>query len=752
MAGREGLVDTAVKTSRSGYLQRCLVKNLEGLRIAYDHTVRDSDCSIVQFIYGEDGLDVTKTAYSQQFGFLAANLGALRSRLSEAGSRVEVLAHGRPQPAAFGPDEVRGVKVPQMARWHAACQQGTVSESFQVAMDTFLKKGGLVPWPPVPLAALASVGKKGRQAAAIAAAAAATDAESEFRSLMGLRYMSGLAAPGEAVGVLAAQSVGEPSTQMTLNTFHFAGRGEANVTMGIPRLREVLMAASRKIGTPSMTLPLREISGPAGRSGAATLAATLRRVVLGELVEELKVVEQPFTPAGTGAFAGSCRVFDVHVRVRAAGLSGEGATPAAPGDVTFEEVQSSFESEFLQRLILGLKEELKRATGEAVHAVQSGRARFGTEDDEAGPPGGLRDNDGGEDGGGGGENEGKETEDAPGDNGAEGDDDSDDGDGDDAKGEARAQAEDYGDDEGEEGEGEEDEEAVQKKGVAATEGAATAADKHAEVVHGMSAAVGKGEVANAPKAAKPKKAAVKAAPPKKAGRRTTSGGYRVAGLATSLDEARDSVTSDPEQGWLAATIRLEMSAPKLLMLDIAQRTAAATVVRQTPGLTKCYVLEENGCRVQTDGINFPAAWSQADLVDVNRIQSNDIYAMLQTYGVEACRATLLNEVRSVFGAYGIGVDPRHLSVIADFMTHEGGYRPCSRLGMENNPSPFQKMSFETATKFLTDASLRSATDTLESPSSRLVLGRVVELGTGSVRLMQDTNLLRRLHMEKLSLQ
>ena len=39
------------------------------------------------------------------------------------------------------------------------------------------------------------------------------------------------------MGVLAAQSVGEPSTQMTLNTFHMAGRGEANVTLGIPRLR-----------------------------------------------------------------------------------------------------------------------------------------------------------------------------------------------------------------------------------------------------------------------------------------------------------------------------------------------------------------------------------------------------------------------------------------------------------------------------------------------------------------------------------
>ncbi|KAK6050534.1 hypothetical protein COOONC_11960 [Cooperia oncophora] len=48
MAGREGLIDTAVKTSRSGYLQRCLIKHLEGLRIHYDGTVRDHDGSVVQ--------------------------------------------------------------------------------------------------------------------------------------------------------------------------------------------------------------------------------------------------------------------------------------------------------------------------------------------------------------------------------------------------------------------------------------------------------------------------------------------------------------------------------------------------------------------------------------------------------------------------------------------------------------------------------------------------------------------------------
>ena len=79
------------------------------------------------------------------------------------------------------------------------------------------------------------------------------------KELTRLVYSKAVAAscePGEPVGVLAAQSIGEPSTQMTLNTFHFAGRGEMNVTLGIPRLREILTVASANIQTPSMDIPL----------------------------------------------------------------------------------------------------------------------------------------------------------------------------------------------------------------------------------------------------------------------------------------------------------------------------------------------------------------------------------------------------------------------------------------------------------------------------------------------------------------
>lgn len=59
--------------------------------------------------------------------------------------------------------------------------------------------------------------------------------------------------PGEMVGALAAQSLGEPATQMTLNTFHYAGVSAKNVTLGVPRLKEIINI-SKKPKTPSLTV------------------------------------------------------------------------------------------------------------------------------------------------------------------------------------------------------------------------------------------------------------------------------------------------------------------------------------------------------------------------------------------------------------------------------------------------------------------------------------------------------------------
>ena len=98
------------------------------------------------------------------------------------------------------------------------------------------------------------------------------------------RYMRALVAPGESVGIIAGQSIGEPSTQMTLNTFHMAGRGEANVTLGIPRLRELLMTAAKRVKTPVMKLPLR---AGASKADAEALAARMRKLRLAECLKVL---------------------------------------------------------------------------------------------------------------------------------------------------------------------------------------------------------------------------------------------------------------------------------------------------------------------------------------------------------------------------------------------------------------------------------------------------------------------------------
>ena len=63
--------------------------------------------------------------------------------------------------------------------------------------------------------------------------------------------------PGTAVGAIGAQSIGEPGTQMTLKTFHFAGVASMNVTLGVPRIKEIINAA-KVISTPIITCTLEQ--------------------------------------------------------------------------------------------------------------------------------------------------------------------------------------------------------------------------------------------------------------------------------------------------------------------------------------------------------------------------------------------------------------------------------------------------------------------------------------------------------------
>lgn len=77
---------------------------------------------------------------------------------------------------------------------------------------------------------------------------------------------------------------------MTLNTFHFAGRGEMNVTLGIPRLREILMVASKNLKTPSMEMPFLNV--PDLERKAEHLRKVLTKVVVADVLENVIVVRE----------------------------------------------------------------------------------------------------------------------------------------------------------------------------------------------------------------------------------------------------------------------------------------------------------------------------------------------------------------------------------------------------------------------------------------------------------------------------
>ncbi|CAG8520153.1 426_t:CDS:2 [Acaulospora morrowiae] len=196
-----------------------------------------------------------------------------------------------------------------------------------------------------------------------------------------------------------------------------------------------------------------------------------------------------------------------------------------------------------------------------------------------------------------------------------------------------------------------------------------------------------------------------------------------------------------EAGWSDIELQLPFDNKRLLLLDIAESACKKAVIRDVGGITKCYPSssETKGGALEnmvTEGVNFSCIWLYDNILDINKIYSNDIAAILKTYGVEAARSTIIKEISNVFSAYGIHVDPRHLTLVADYMTFEGSFKPFSRIGIDSNPSPLLKMSFESTCNFLEQATLFGDVDMLNSPSARLALGKVVQGGTGSFEIRQ----------------
>lgn len=210
------------------------------------------------------------------------------------------------------------------------------------------------------------------------------------------------------------------------------------------------------------------------------------------------------------------------------------------------------------------------------------------------------------------------------------------------------------------------------------------------------------------------------------------------GVVTETSFMGDSIKINAKENSIEIQpLRVDPSSRPLLMIGLVEKAAAKTLVRSKKNIDQAFVNEEEEGRgrcLQTAGINFTEMW-KLDKVDHSRLMSNDIWAVRCSYGVEAARNTIVNQIRSVFGVYGIEVDPRHLSLIADYMTFGGNYTPMNRTGMRETSSPFLQMSFETTAQFLTQAALTGGSDYMNSPSANIVAGRPIRHGTGSFSLL-----------------
>ena len=416
MAGREGLVDTAVKTAETGYMSRRLMKALEDLSLRYDGTVRNSTGGIVQLSYGDDGLEPTemeqKDSKPVEFTRLIQHVRGLVPRAGESlvgekevkaalakigvsmekdgieeaatavKSNIDNIAGGRQAAVAAAAAEEEEVKLRGGgggaskggsgergggagrggrgdAKGASASARGGKRAATATGGATTTAAGAFIKaeeMDAVPMDALSvgmgmggGVGEGGpaaKAAAKIAAQAVAAAAATgrfnrnnasqylgnnnnkkgdltamfkhdlvqfvksdlmrkgpadghgggvtaaqleEFLDRCLIKYQAKRIEPGSAVGAVGAQSIGEPGTQMTLKTFHFAGVASMNVTLGVPRIKEIINAA-KNISTPIITAALvcdNDVKA------ARLVKGRVEKTTLGEVCRHIHVVLTP---------------------------------------------------------------------------------------------------------------------------------------------------------------------------------------------------------------------------------------------------------------------------------------------------------------------------------------------------------------------------------------------------------------------------------------------------------------------------
>merc|ERR1719234_1484104 len=300
MAGREGLIDTAIKTANTGYTNRRLVKAMESTQVCYDETVRNANNEIIQIKYGDDNFDAAFVVF-QHIPIVKPSNDVFRHKfISDPMSKLDVelyKIHAVPE------NFQKFLTDPETRVWIE--RETKILNSMRKTMREMFERGQSRIVVPCSLKRLIDnatlifkINPRSQSdleivqaikmihelvqklenanegtfkstylfqvlvAATFTAKMCIIDyhlSTEAFEWIIGeieTGFITAKVNAGEMVGSLAAQCLGEPLTQMTLNTFHHAGISAKNVTLGMTRLNEIVNVA-RKPSTPSMTIYLK---------------------------------------------------------------------------------------------------------------------------------------------------------------------------------------------------------------------------------------------------------------------------------------------------------------------------------------------------------------------------------------------------------------------------------------------------------------------------------------------------------------
>ena len=291
-------------TSTTGYIQRRLIKGMEDLKVEYDMTVRNGKQRIIQFAYGDDGIDTIKVE-NQSLPLVAMSLDEIYAHFhmpldnSSDTQESAVTAFTKTAYAKMKKEKtVTTKKIRDLIDYMIEMRDLIIEHVFNrldnknvqmpvsfnhiinnVQAQQQINQNSMVDITPMEAMDMISAGFRQLETLYYSPPTLLfkvmyyyylspkelllvkrfnRSALSILISVINLQYKRSIVAPGEMVGMVSAQSIGEPTTQLTLNTFHSAGvASKSNATRGVPRIEEIL-SLSENPKNPSITVYFKE--------------------------------------------------------------------------------------------------------------------------------------------------------------------------------------------------------------------------------------------------------------------------------------------------------------------------------------------------------------------------------------------------------------------------------------------------------------------------------------------------------------